>query len=192
MARKARARVLGLGAAPRRRGLESGVRAWLRPRGGDAGLPSAWGGSPRRRRRGMASFWGAAAHGGARAAKGKALLCFGTTKADERLSGDRRAPDSSKDSIGGSLGIFVRLRDGYKNPFRWLGLRQPFAVSYATSRGSGRTPAPYMSGNRPPRVSSVERLISQTGKDLKLKVQDPNSQKAERNYPHSGKHGFCT
>ena len=56
MARNASARVLGLGAAPRRRGLESGVRAWLRPRGGGAGLPFVWWGSPRRRRRGIVSF----------------------------------------------------------------------------------------------------------------------------------------
>ena len=27
---------------------------------------------------------------------------------------------------------------------------------------------------------------------LAVPVVDPNSQKAERNYPHSGKHGFCT
>ena len=26
----------------------------------------------------------------------------------------------------------------------------------------------------------------------RLSREDPNSQKAERNHPHSGKHGFCT
>ena len=48
---------------------------------------------------------------------------------------------------------------------------QPSAVSCAPARGGGRTAASYLSGNRPPRVSSVERLIS--GKETTPKLKGP-------------------
>ena len=53
-------------------------------------------------------------------------------------------------------------------------LWQPSAASYAASSGSNSTPASYLSGNRPPRVSSVERLIPGKGDHSKLKVQVSN------------------